>query len=260
MSSIEQTLGGGRGLSPKENAKLTPTITKLVPDDLPGRDHILKQAEKILAAGELQRKLEALLPRNPEQKEFDVDGLLDMQFASPAESIAAAQIIESTIEARWGAGAHEMHTKIDLDKIRKVFSSAQEVSYEFMPTKLEREIVPGGVGKLIIGFPQGAEEQDRAHFHPGGRIVIAIMQDGEFASPDEGRGRMMQNGTAILMPARAVHNFRSLGERNADTPANLSVDDILDKKVPGTVFLSFHIGYMDVESPEALIYVEEEKK
>ena len=71
---------------------------------------------------------------------------------------------------------------------------------------------------------------------------------------------MMHNGTAILMPARAVHNFSAAGIAEGTVPEGLSVEDILDKKVPGTAFLSFHLGYVDVESPEALGYVEDSNK
>lgn len=237
---------------------LSATFERLMPDDFPNREQVIRDANEILAKGELQRRVESIVSPDVSQKRFNLNDLLELQrdLASPAESLAAAQLFENVIESRWAAGAHEMECDVDVERLREVFADAREVEYEFMPTKVDRDITPGGLGKLIIGFPQGAKEQDLSHTHPGGRIVIAVMQDGEFHSPEEGRGRKMQHGTAILMPAGAPHNFASIGERTGETSEDISVDDILDKKVPGTVFLSFHIGYTDVESDEALQYVQ----
>ena len=235
----------------KNEIKPTQLITNLVPLDFLNRGEVLADVEKILAHGEMQQKLESLLPRSIVQTEFNLNGLLNLHFSSAAESIAAAQILESIAEARWAAGAHEMHCKIDLEMINSFFATAEDVNYEFMPTNC----VQGGVVRLLIGFPQGAEEQDRAHTHPGGRIVVAIKQDGEFQTPVKGRARKLSHGSAIIMPARAVHNFSSVGQRGASVPEGLTVNDILSGTVPGTVFLSFHIGFVNIDSPDALMYV-----
>lgn len=240
-----------------QRVTLTSTIKNLVPTTQ-NSDALLREVEAILAKGELQKKIETWLPRNTEQKTFNLDGLLNMQFASPAESIAAAQILENIVEERWNAGAHEIHTEINLEKIKTFFSDAKDVEYEFMPTKVEQNPTLGGIGRLVIGFPQGANEQDEAHDHPGGRIVVAIKQPGKFNCPDSGRERVMPSGTAILMPAKAEHNFASIGDRNVDVPKDVSVDDILGGKVAGTVFLSFHLGYVDVETHEALHYTKKD--
>ncbi len=186
---------------------------------------------------------------------INVMKILATDLSDPAHSIAAARELEKIIEARWLADAHEMHTEVSLEKIREHFAGAESAQYEFMPTKLGRAAVHGGIGRLLIGFPEGAEEQDRLHMHPGGRIVVALMDNAEFYSPEPGRSRKMNRGSVILMPAMTPHNFRSLGERHAGSAKTATVEDILDGKVPGTVFLAIHVGYVDVHSPDAIIYV-----
>lgn len=235
-----------------DNRVLSKTFETMIPEDFPNRTSLLQEVEEMLISGELSKKIELILTSSIEQKELNLSALLDMEFSNPAESIAAAQIIERIIEARWNLNGHEMQCTVDMEKIKSFFASADDVSYEFMPTKLAKGAIPGGIGRLLIGFPQGAREQDQSHTHPGGRIVVAIMDDGLFQTPVDNKERKMKHGTAILMPAGAAHNFSSTGERNVAIPEDFTVDDILEKRVAGTVFLSFHLGYVDVESHDAL--------
>ncbi|OGJ55876.1 hypothetical protein A3D88_02010 [Candidatus Peribacteria bacterium RIFCSPHIGHO2_02_FULL_52_16] len=184
------------------NQLLVPSYRFVAPD-LQGS--VTGNVEQLLMHGDLKEKLTRLLTANPEQREFDVQQLLEMKL-SQAESIAAVTILEAVIERRWKDGNYLMHydpSSLDLG----VFEDLPMQDYEWMPTRVHPDSFWGGIGKLHLNFPAGLQESKTVHTHPGARIVVSTGRR-KFTAPSIGDDFLhLDNGTIVLMPGNLPHNF-----------------------------------------------------
>jgi hypothetical protein len=183
----------------------------------------------ILRTGRVQRdSMQNLLSTDPRQSSLDMQALLDMIFRTAPESMAFGLILEHTVAERWALsqqlrkGAHLMQCSFGRVRL-SAFDGCEVVPYEFMPTKVLPSCPPdvsdaspysmdsgatlGTAAKLFITFPQGAEEAEKPHCHPGGRIILST-GPGRFNSPYVENGvTALEEGTVVLMPRMLLHNF-----------------------------------------------------
>ncbi len=167
---------------------------------------------------------------------MDISVLMRLTALSSAESRQLALGFEIFIRQRWDGGDFVRNcdpNSLDLS----VFERIDPVQYEFMPTRVAPGAVEGGLGMLFIQFPAGAKEAEIPHTHPGGRIIVPF-GPGVFHCKALPGGRMdIKPGMVILMPKDTVHNFAATDYENMDV-------------------LSFHVGYRDVLSPDAIRWVD----
>lgn len=190
--------------------------TQIIPDYtfVPGkmRKEVEGRVQELLRHGPFKESLAALLTTDPNQKNLNVQQLLDMEL-SPAESIAAVAMLETIIQERWDSGHFVMHcdsSKLDLSR----FDGLPVEAYEWMPTKVDPKAFHGGVGKVYLRFPAGLKEEEQSHTHPGARIVVST-GPAKFTSPNIPEGSMdLAAGTVILMPQNMPHNFSAPADQD----------------------------------------------
>src|SRR3989338_4860635 len=79
---------------------------RFVPENI--RADVGGKVDEMLQRSELRERLSSFLTSKPQQREIDVQQLLDMKFTT-AESIAAVAILEPIIRQRWREGNYVMH-------------------------------------------------------------------------------------------------------------------------------------------------------
>lgn len=214
-------------LTPEDyNTTLSPDFSLMSPLL---RQQVEPEVNRLLRDPALQQRVRKILSENPEQKHIDINKLLTWQFSSPAESIAVSTILEDIITKRWETGNYILECDpgtLDLG----LFDKVPLVDYEFMPTRVlpqqydksvahepsdvEADALRGTLAKLLIQFPAGAEEAEKPHFHPGGRIILSIGK-GRFNSKYVPGGELpLEHGTVVLMPRNTSHNFAAYPEQD----------------------------------------------
>lgn len=152
-------------------------------------------------------------------------------------SVAMADSINERIRKAWID--KNFHIKGNQLPDVSIFSQLSPVEYEFMEARIAPGAVENGIGVLQIIFPAGCSEADKVHTHPGGRVLIVEEGHGTFHFIENGQEQtvVIEEGDIVMMPPCMVHNFAAAKE--------------VSMKV-----ISAHIGYKDVESEEAITWIE----
>ncbi len=198
--------------------------------------------------------------------------ILTHEYASPEESLRAAELLNRFIEHLWNKGNYLFHSddlQLDLNRL----NGTRPQPYEFMQTLVSNAPVIGGVEPLLIRFPQNAVEADKPHTHPGGRIIAIHAGDATLNNAERNGEAMptirLPKNTIIFMPAGIVHNYAAAKGGDGvtvlppkpvpvDAEGNASLKDFEAAANDGDALLvSIHVGYEDISKHDAISFVEE---